>query len=221
MESYAAADLPPGLLTNRDSYPLTSLYSLLLAAKQSGSNVTKFVKLLAMAGTMVFFVPVLVFVLLRVVYILKNNAKDDRSGFDSSFLVFSAGWLGIGAVIVLMYIYQTRFGSLYLHIGVISSVFMVGLTAGAAITRFLRYKSESLLFALVFVHIIVLGAIARWPVEKWTHGAFAIAFAFAACVPVVIFPSPPVGSETMGWRRDWRAANSKWQTTSAQQWAAS
>ena len=41
MESYSRTDLPQRLLINRDSYPLTCLYSLLLATKQSGSPVTK------------------------------------------------------------------------------------------------------------------------------------------------------------------------------------
>ncbi len=42
--------------------------------------------------------------------------------------------MGIGTVVVLMYLYQTYFGSLYLHIGIISSVFMIGLTITAAAT---------------------------------------------------------------------------------------
>lgn len=176
MESYSRTDLPQRLLINRDSYPLTCLYSLLLATKQSGSPVTKFVKHLALAGPMVFLIPVFVFVLLRVVYIIKSHTKELKSSFDSSFLVFSAGWLGIGAVIVLMYLYQTRFGSLYLYIGIISSVFMIGLTIGAALTRHLRAKFEILLFALIAFHVVVLAVIANWPVGKWTHTSFTVAF---------------------------------------------
>ncbi len=93
MENYAGADLPQRLLINRDSNPLASLYSLLLSAKQSGSPVTRFVKHLALAGVVVFLVPIFVFVVLRIVYILKNRKKESKSSFDSSFLVFSAGSL--------------------------------------------------------------------------------------------------------------------------------
>ena len=81
MENYTGADLPQNLLINRDSYPLTSLYSLLLAAKQSGSPVTKFVKLLALAGALVFLVPIFVFVVLRIVYVLKSRDEQGKSGF--------------------------------------------------------------------------------------------------------------------------------------------
>ena len=96
----------------------------MLAAKQSGAPATKLIKYLALTGPLVFIIPVLVFVILRIIYIFrttrKNNLRDDlqhESGFDSNFLVFSAGIVAIGVVIVLMYLYQTRFGSLYLHIG--------------------------------------------------------------------------------------------------------
>jgi len=134
-QSYSNADLPERLLLNRDARPLTHLYSLLLAAKQSGAPITKFVKNLALVGLLPFLIPILVFAALRAAFILKTDQNGTVSGFDSGFLVFSAGLVGIGVVIVLMYLYQTRFGSLYLYIGVISSVFMLGLTSGAAVIR--------------------------------------------------------------------------------------
>ena len=53
---------------------------------------------------------------------------------------------------------------------------MIGLTAGAALARFLRFKFEALLAGLVLAHIVVLTVIAQWPIENWTHSAFAVAF---------------------------------------------
>jgi len=102
VENYSAADLPQTLLINRDWRPLTHLYSLLLAAKQSGAPITKLVKHLALAGPSAFLIPILVFVVLRVIYILKTAQRDIKSGFDSAFLVFSAGWVAIGVVISLI-----------------------------------------------------------------------------------------------------------------------
>jgi Na+-translocating ferredoxin:NAD+ oxidoreductase RnfG subunit len=171
LASYTNADLPERLLINRDSRPLTHLYSLLLASKQSGAPITEVVKLLSVSGPLAFVIPILVLVLLRVVYIWRTRAQPERSGFDSAFLVFSAGWVGIGVVIVLMYLYQTRFGSLYLHVGIISSLFMAGLTAGAASARRLlrallrqnergRLLAQSLLFCVIAVHAVILVSIA-------------------------------------------------------------
>jgi spermidine synthase len=190
MEAYAGADLPKRLLINRDARPLTHLYSLLFAARQSEAPGTRFFKHLAVAGAVVFIVPILVFVVLRVVYILKTAFGGSESDFDSAFLVFSAGAVSIGIVIVLMYMYQTRFGSLYLHVGVISSVFMVGLTAGAVLIRRLLtvFGGSRLLFAAMLVHVALIGAIAFLPLEYWGHAVFAAAFCLCGLCCGCYFP---------------------------------
>ena len=208
LENYSGADLPERLLINRDSRPLTHLYSLLLTAKQSGAPSTKFVKYLALAGPLAFVVPILVFIVLRIAYCVLRITHDasrithDETSFDSTFLVFSAGWVGIGVVIVLMYLYQTYFGSLYLYIGVISSVFMVGLTAGAVLIRHLllgrpctravqgrrKIQPQILLFVVILVHTLILAAITFWPGENWTHLSFAVAFFLCGLCAGSYFP---------------------------------
>ncbi len=195
MENYSSADLPEKLLINRDSRPLTHLYSLLLAAKQSGAPGTKFIKYLVLAGVPVFVVPILVFIVLRLIYILKTSQQGNASSFDSSFLVFSAGWVGIGVEIILMYLYQTYFGSLYLYIGVISSLFMVGLTAGASLISYflVNYSSHGLrvtgyAFAIILVHTLVMAAIILWPSEQWTHHSFTVAFFLCGLCTGCYFP---------------------------------
>jgi predicted membrane-bound spermidine synthase len=203
LENYSSADLPEKSLINRDSRPLTHLYSLLLAAKQSGAPGTKFVKYLLLAGPLVFVVPILVFIILRFIYISRfpndkhrvSSIEHQVSSFDSSFLVFSAGGVGIGVVIVLMYLYQTFFGSLYLYIGIISSVFMVGLTAGASLISYLlahRSSHESRVtghvFAVILVHTLVMAAIIFWPAERWTHRSFTVAFFLCGLCTGCYFP---------------------------------
>jgi predicted membrane-bound spermidine synthase len=193
LEGYSGADLPEKLLINRDSRPLTHLYSLLLTAKQSGAPGTKFVKYLVSAGVLAFVVPILVFTVLRVVYILKTAQQGNASSFDSSFLVFSTGWVGIGVMIVLMYLYQTYFGSLYLYIGVISSVFMAGLSVGAILIRYLllnkrKIQPQILLFVAILVHTLILAAIIFWPGEQWTHRSFAVAFFLCGLCTGSYFP---------------------------------
>ncbi len=204
LESYAGTDLPESLLINRDSRPLTHLYSLLLTAKQSGVPVTKLVKYLALTGILVFIIPILVFVVLRAIYvsscvvrrasceISRNTQYAIRNtSFDSSFLIFSAGLVGIGVEIVLMYLYQTSFGSLYLHIGIISSLFMVGLTAGAALTSYLVKRISylvSISFGVIIAHVLILATIAFWPGQQWTHLTFAIAFILSGVCAGCYFP---------------------------------
>ena len=193
LERYTRADLPAEYLINRDRKPLTHLYSLLLAAKQSGAPAARLVKHLVLAGPLTFLIPILIFVILRSLYVLRPVQRGRASGFDSSFLVFSAGAVGIGAVIVLMYLYQTYFGSLYLHIGVVSSLFMAGLTAGAASMRCIlrgttKLRKEMPLFLLIMIHSLILCVIAFWPGEQWTHLVFAIAFVVCGLCTGCYFP---------------------------------
>jgi predicted membrane-bound spermidine synthase/Na+-translocating ferredoxin:NAD+ oxidoreductase RnfG subunit len=189
MENYSHADLPQRLLINRDSRPLAHLYSLLLTAKQSGAPITMFIKYLTLTGLVAFVIPLFVLISLRLVYVssamnggLKNEGRE--SSFDSSFLVFSTGWVGIGVTIVLMYLYQTRFGSLYLHIGIISSLFMVGLTIGALIISRILLRSqrhEWPLFVVMFVHVLILITIAFYYAESTQGGRLIFAAAFVIC----------------------------------------
>jgi predicted membrane-bound spermidine synthase/polyferredoxin/Na+-translocating ferredoxin:NAD+ oxidoreductase RnfG subunit len=205
LENYSSADLPEELLINRDSKPLTHLYSLLLAAKQSEAPVAKFVKQLVLAGPLAFVIPILVFVSLRFIYILKTTRQETKSSFDSTFLVFSAGCIGIGTVISLCYLYQTRFGSLYLHIGIISSLFMTGLTIGASIIRYLllserKFKLQILLFAVILLHTLILSTIAFWPTEQWMHSIFATAFILCGLCTGSYFPLATKGLADSGFK---------------------
>lgn len=193
LENYSKADLPASLLINTDSRPLTHLYSLLLAAKQSGAPLTRFVKRLALAGPIAFIIPILVFVALRIAYLLKAPGRGGPTGFDSTFLVFSAGFAGIGVVIVLMYLYQTYYGSLYLYIGIISSLFMAGLTIGAALVSLRvagdrQLRPQLLLLAIAFAHTLIFVVIAFLPARMWTHLCFASAFVLTGLCTGAYFP---------------------------------
>jgi len=193
VKSYEGADLPQDYLINRDSKPLTHLYSLLLAAKQSGAPAARLIKYLVLAGPIAFLIPILVIIILRIIYILKSASEGRASSFDGSFLVFSTGAVGIGAVIVLMYLYQTRFGSLYLHIGIVSSLFMAGLSAGAAsIRHFMSQektsRNEILLLLVIFIHSLLLCTIAYWPGDWWSQVTFVIAFVLCGLCTGCYFP---------------------------------
>ncbi len=183
-QSYERANLPPELLINRDKRPLTHLYALLLAARQSGASLTRFVTLLAIGGWIPFLVPILIYTALRTWALAAPKDHLRASTFDSSFLVFSTGWLGIATVVILMYAYETQFGSLYLHVGIISSLFMVGLTIGALFIRHLlarcpvhagvdmsnsdektclhEREQGPLLFNVLLAHGLLLAAVAFW-----------------------------------------------------------
>ncbi|MFA5553360.1 MAG: 4Fe-4S binding protein [Phycisphaerae bacterium] len=191
LELYEQSDLPENLLINTDSRALANLYSLLLMTRQSGAPVTKFFKNLAQTGPVLLIAVLLIFVLLRIFYILGSPKQGLHNSFQSSFLVFSAGLAAIGSVIALMYLYQTYFGSLYLHIGIISSLFMIGLTAGAFLTSALAQKIRRitpLVLASVLIHILILFAIILWPDSQKTQVFFTAAFFICGLCSGFYFP---------------------------------
>jgi spermidine synthase len=195
IEAYNSADLPAGHLLNRDSRPLANLFGLLLTARQSDAPQTLLFKHLLVAGLPVFIVAIIIYVLLRLVFVLASGVSVRPSAFDSEFLIFSAGVVGIGVVIVLMFLYQTCFGSLYLYIGAVSSLYMAGLAAGAAlINRLLAIRSrfanyiEMLLAAVVIVQCATLTTIAFWPAQSWSHLYFAVAFVVCGLCAGCYFP---------------------------------
>jgi len=181
LRSYASADLPERLLINRDSRPLTHLYSLLLTAKQSDAPVTRILKLITLAALPLFLLPILVWVVLRLIYLKTAPAGPRHSTFDSAYLAFSTGAVAIATVIVLMYLHQTYFASLYLHIGVISSVFMLGLTIGSFLCSQLlsrdpnntspaSYRLLALLAVVLATHVLVLLIVLLWPIGEYLGG---------------------------------------------------
>jgi predicted membrane-bound spermidine synthase/Na+-translocating ferredoxin:NAD+ oxidoreductase RnfG subunit len=195
IDAYNSADLPVEHLINLDSRPLANLFSLLLSARQSDAPVTRLFKYLLPAGFPVFLAPIVIFVLLRFVFILSSSNGGKPSIFDSTFLIFSTGAVGIGVVIILMFLYQMRFGSLYLYIGAISSLYMAGLAGGSALANgILSIRSRKVIFveillgAFFVAHCWVLTIVAFWPAEEWQHLHFAIAFVICGLCAGCYFP---------------------------------
>jgi predicted membrane-bound spermidine synthase/Na+-translocating ferredoxin:NAD+ oxidoreductase RnfG subunit len=194
-DAYNSVRLPAEYLLNRDSRPLTNLYGLLLSARQSDAPITVFFRQLLLGGLPVFVVVIGVYVILRLMTVLNNSVDSGLSTFDFTFLLFSTGAVGIGVVIILMFFYQTRFGSLYLHIGAVSSLYMAGLAGGAAVAnRLLKIRRtsanypEMLLAVVILFQCAVLAAIAFWPISGWTHFVFAAAFIICGLCAGCYFP---------------------------------
>jgi len=92
-----------------------------------------------------------------------------------------------------MYLYQTRYGSLYLHVGAISSLYMAGLAAGAALYPAQSKPRMSVLSHLSYLpwlvlHAVLLVVIGAAGVYDWTHPWFAGAFVLCGILSGRYFP---------------------------------
>ena len=190
---YESSDLPSELLINTDERPLAHLYSLLLLGRHTHSPFTRLIKQVSLAGIWFFLLPIVVLVVVRVVYVWRSRRFPGiiNSTFSSLFLVFSTGLISIGSEIVLMYQFQTRYGSLYLYVGLIGSLFMLGLAVGAAVSRWLllipKLTWRKIALGTVTIHCVALLSLTHIG-SYWNYPLFILAFIICGLLTGMYFP---------------------------------
>jgi predicted membrane-bound spermidine synthase len=194
LDKYESVKVHGTTLLNTDANPPAYLFGLLFSARQSGIGLTAFVEKLLGRGLLFPAIPLGLFLLLMAAYIFRNLGDSKRQGrILSLWLIFAAGFVSIGTVIVLMYLFQTCLGSLYLNVGLVSAVFMLGLSIGAAIAGYLfdRMKIESglLLELSVTFHVAILFLILWMRMPDWTYAYFILAFAMGGMCSGFYFPA--------------------------------
>ena len=195
----AAASVPSSLLVNRDERPVSLFFSLLLALRRTTLlSLARHVPILWSAGIWIAACPVVVYGLLRLVYMLapRGGRATPESitaakAFDGRALVFATGLAGMALSIVLMFRYQARFGSLFLDIGLISSLFMFGSFAGSLLSERLvsrRHGRRPLLLpACLLLNLALLALVTVVP-EDGPRAAYAILFAGSGMFVGLYFP---------------------------------
>ncbi|MBN2536497.1 MAG: 4Fe-4S binding protein [Spirochaetales bacterium] len=143
----AVKEFGKDFLINTAARPGAMLYHLLFSLKQAGNVLLDpvVIEFLMKYGFYLVIGGILLYCMFRIPYRSRSSGSikqgipisiqktPDR--FDNLFLVFSAGLAGISVSEVLIFFYQFRFGNLYLHIGLISALFMLGLCAGGILIR--------------------------------------------------------------------------------------
>ncbi len=191
---YRSVKIPGTTLLNTDANPPAYLFGLLFSARQSGLGLTSFIEKLLGSGIVLPAMPLALFVLLLALYVLGKRCERRTSGAVLSvWVIFGAGFVSIGTVIALMYLFQTCLGSLYLNVGVVSAVFMLGLSVGGALGRYLfdgmKIESGLLLDFAVIIHAAVLFLILYIPISEWTYIYFILAFALSGTCSGFYFPA--------------------------------
>lgn len=188
----AAEDMPEALLANTDAHPKALAYTLLFALRQAGFTApVAAVRALLSRGATLLAAALAIYAILRGVYARGRRHAALPGLFDSGVLLFSAGWVGMALSVVLLFAFQSVFGSLYLHIGLLSALFMLGAFAGSAAgERFLAGRGrEPVLLApgALLAHLALLCAVAG-TVRAGGLAAFAACFAGAGALTGFYFP---------------------------------
>jgi len=185
----------PALLLNTDGSPKALLFSLLVALRKAGwRSVGEELGVLLSSGLFLAICPAILYVLLRCVYLFRGGRGLGSRAFDGEFLVFSSGAVGMALSVALMFVYQARFGSLFLHVGVIAALYMAGAGIGGAVaTRLLDRRGSEPPWALPCFTAVVLGVLAlAWAIPDgvprvWFVLLFGVGgAAVGACFPLAV-----------------------------------
>ncbi len=188
-------------LVNTDGRPLALLFNLLLLGKEQGwSPPASFLAGLARQWLAPALLGALgLYALLRIAFI--RCTRRGRGGaategtlpakLDQFMLLFTTGFAGMAASLLLMALYQLRFGTLFLHVGLVGALFMLGLTlggqTGAALAERWPQRTRVILLVTLLAHLVLLCAIAARG-EQFDMVAFWALFLGAGCFQGVYVP---------------------------------
>ncbi len=119
-------------LLNTDRRPVTLFLGLLVAATQGGARFGPLLRAVRAVGLPVFLVPLLVFVATRLAWRATTVTQRPQSVFDGSVLLAVFGSAAVCVEIALLVAFQNRFGHLFVSVGLLAALFMLGLALGAA-----------------------------------------------------------------------------------------
>ncbi|HID21497.1 MAG TPA: FMN-binding protein, partial [Planctomycetaceae bacterium] len=211
MEKYRQSARRAGdaVLVNTDRRPKAMLFSLMLALRRTSLlSFARHVPVLLSVGVWIAACPIIVYVVLRLVYLIasQRSAQQPVTGggasvFDAEVLILTTGLAGMALSVVLMFLYQSHFGSLYLYIGLLSSVFMLGSFLGGWTSRWLlgRHNDEPrpLLPLCLSAHLGGIAAVLVLP-EGASPFAYAVLMAGSGVFVGVYFPIAALRLEKAG-----------------------
>ncbi|MDP8253963.1 MAG: 4Fe-4S binding protein [Candidatus Kaelpia aquatica] len=118
-------------LINSDKRPLSYFLNLLVLTEYSGFKITQTMRLLFVYGFPLFAIAILIFFILRIHYLkfIANEPQVENIFNAKLYQVFSGASAFI-YYIVLLFLFQNIFGTIYIYIGLLSSLFMLGLVLG-------------------------------------------------------------------------------------------
>ena len=180
-------EYPSQMFLNSDKNPKSFLYTLLFTVKKLG-NIGFSMSELNMILQVVFpwmILIILVYLILRFFYYYyygsENSIHDkcvaEPCKADLYFCVFAAAISGLGINLILIFLFQIYFGSVFLYFGLITALFMLGLfISGLAVEKLLHsFQSRNLLSFISFLYLFYILLICFNPPE-FSKTYFAILF---------------------------------------------
>ncbi len=147
-----------GRLINSENNPLSYFLNLLILGRYSNHYLVGIFKEAFLSGWVIFFAPIVFLLLLRLHYLVFIQSNQITiSVFNAKTFQFFSGACGFIYYIILLFMFQSKFGTLFLFIGFVNALFMIGLLGGSFAGRklILYYKTIKLIFCLFIIQIIL------------------------------------------------------------------
>jgi polyferredoxin/spermidine synthase len=124
----------PAVTASELDRPLALFHNLLVRAEQESAALARLLETLRRTGG-VLWVPLLVLALFPLAGIAFRRRPAESSGAAALAVVAAGGAIGMGLDLLLLHLYQGRFGTLYLEVGWLFGLWMGGLALGGALGR--------------------------------------------------------------------------------------
>jgi predicted membrane-bound spermidine synthase len=121
---------------NTDFKPITYFFNLVLWGRFSGSKIVYLLNRIEGLGVWWYIAPVLLIIALRFFYLAATGKRGDRqNSFHALLAIGTTGFTAMALEIVLIYVFQNRYGYVYQMIGLIVAIFMTGLACGSFVSN--------------------------------------------------------------------------------------
>jgi len=153
-------------LVNSDTKPLTYFLSLLVLSRYSNAYLTRIFRETFLVlnnnpqrALGAFIISLLIIISLRIHFLLRiENKRTRRLTLNSKILQFISGFIGLSFHLILITLFQSRFGTIFLLIGFVNSLFMLGLCTGGILGKVCLQKVDAIksVSAVIVLQIITL-----------------------------------------------------------------
>ncbi|MFH1380273.1 MAG: 4Fe-4S binding protein [bacterium] len=116
---------------NSDLKPITYYFNMLLWSNFSGSEWLKLLENIRRAGFWIYVIPFIIIMILRILYVWFFPNKTQEQKCNAYISIMVVGFVSMGLQMVLIFLYQSFFGYIFERIGLVTALFMVGISLGA------------------------------------------------------------------------------------------
>ncbi|MBM4154993.1 MAG: 4Fe-4S binding protein [Lentisphaerae bacterium] len=182
----------PGSLLNRDAHPLALSAALAIGLKHSGARSAAAAwpgAVRPAAWALASALAALALLRCAARWRRRDPGAAVVPAGDIALLAAAAGAVGMATSLLLMCAWQTLHGGLFLHAGLLSALFMLGLWGGAAVSRAVAARAPSaVLLSAILLHAAALAVFAATG-AAWSRPVFATAFAAAGALGGLYVPA--------------------------------